>query len=429
MVTGLALQRIVKSRTMFASFLLVALLAGCDSGAYSPGMVYPLRDDPIIMRVPSAEPPSFARTGEFAHATPIFKEQEGKKLEVPKLAPSDRKALESALTGLFGRPAAPVVATEKTEARDSLKLDEKTLAEGSKHYRRHCLHCHGLTGNGLGPTAPWVDPHPRDYRPGKFKFTSTAGGDQRKPRREDLLRTLKQGIEGTSMPSFGLLPEHELDAMASYVIHLSLRGQVELDFIRELATNLEAGQETDFSEEGLAAALQDKLNNALEPWLAAEKSLIVPGPYAIEEKMSSRELPTEFLESVSRGHKKFTELCLTCHADYGRRDTFRWDDWGTVVRPANLTVSSYRGGRRPVDIYWRVRSGINGTPMPATPSDQLKDDEVWDIVNFVRTAPFPRMLPEGVRQSVYPKSAYPEFYPKTEKAERKKDRFNSPSRS
>src|SRR5207237_5902064 len=128
----------------------------------------------------------------------------------------------------FGRPASPKVDVEDADAH---RLDEPTLAAGSKLYRRHCLHCHGLNGDGRGPTAPWVNPHPRDYRLGKFKFTSsTVKAGDRKARREDLLRTLKQGIEGTSMPSFALLDEQkELQPLISYVIHLSLRGQVEMD--------------------------------------------------------------------------------------------------------------------------------------------------------------------------------------------------------
>ena len=43
----------------------------------------------------------------------------------------------------------------------------------------------------------------------------------------DLHRILKVGIDNTSMPSFGLLPEVELEQLVSYVIHLSLRGQGE----------------------------------------------------------------------------------------------------------------------------------------------------------------------------------------------------------
>jgi hypothetical protein len=60
------------------------------------------------------------------------------------------------------------------DAVKNLKLDPDTLARGSSLYRLQCLHCHGLSGNGRGPTAAWVNPHPRDYRSGVFKFTSSS---------------------------------------------------------------------------------------------------------------------------------------------------------------------------------------------------------------------------------------------------------------
>ena len=56
---------------------------------------------------------------------------------------------------------------------------------GSKHFRLHCLHCHGLTGDGRGPSGKWLNPHPRDYRQGLFKFQSVnqaADGTIRPPR-------------------------------------------------------------------------------------------------------------------------------------------------------------------------------------------------------------------------------------------------------
>ena len=40
------------------------------------------------------------------------------------------------------------------------------------------------------------------------------------------------------------------------------------------------------------------------------------------------------------------------------------DDWGNSVRPANLNRGVYKGGRRPIDIFWRVAKGINGAQMP-----------------------------------------------------------------
>src|SRR5262249_17880585 len=88
-----------------------------------------------------------------------------------KVSEKQRKQLTDQLYVLFGSPAAPRVTgiTNVVQADDSkatveqfveaLQLDHKVLARGSKLYRIHCLHCHGLTGDGRGPTAPWVNPH------------------------------------------------------------------------------------------------------------------------------------------------------------------------------------------------------------------------------------------------------------------------------
>ena len=92
-------------------------------------------------------------------------------------------------------------------------------------YRRHCAHCHGISGDGAGPTASFLNPYPRDYRRGIFKFKSTPRTEP--PTKEDLKRILHEGIAGTAMPSFKYLPNDELEALASYVRYLSVRGQVE----------------------------------------------------------------------------------------------------------------------------------------------------------------------------------------------------------
>src|SRR5262249_26611175 len=202
----------------------LAVLPGCDVQGYSEDMTYPIRSDladpsaiPIVDQPPAADPKGFERVGQWAFMQPIFDETNGKKLDPTKLTSEQKTGLRKWLDDHFGKPAKPAVKGLDDAAREQLfraksetELNEK-LAVGSVLYRRHCLHCHGLTGDGHGPTSPWVNPHPRDYRPGMFKFTSTLlGGKARKPSRADLLRTLKQGIEGTSMPTFGLLPENEL---------------------------------------------------------------------------------------------------------------------------------------------------------------------------------------------------------------------------
>ena len=43
-----------------------------------------------------------------------------------------------------------------------------------------------------------------------------------------------------------------------------------------------------------------------------------------------------------------------------------------------------RGGRRPIDLYRRISSGIAGGPMPAM-SGNLKGEEIWALVHYTRT--------------------------------------------
>ena len=75
--------------------------------------------------------------------------------------------------------------------------------------------------------------------------------------------------------------------------------------------------------------------------------------------------------------------------------------------PRNLREPTYRGGRRPIDIFWRVSAGIAGTPMPAGgPAAEgapptLSQEEVWQIVDYVQSLPFepasqPRRRPVNV---------------------------------
>ena len=89
------------------------------------------------------------------------------------------------------------------------------------------MHCHGISGDGAGPTAAFLNPYPRDYREGWFKFKSTKLPDR--PTAANLMRTLHEGISGTAMPSFKLMPEIDRDALVEYVRYLSIRGETELE--------------------------------------------------------------------------------------------------------------------------------------------------------------------------------------------------------
>src|SRR5690606_2369343 len=144
--------------------------------------------------------------------------------------------LKDIMAGLFGTPDDPhVPRLVEVDTREVLREELLRMAAGPVGrdeqgtprglYREHCAHCHGITGDGAGPTAAFLNPYPRDYRTGKFKFKSTPLG--KKPTHDDLRRILIDGIPDTAMPSFRLLADDEIDALVDYVKYLAIRGEVE----------------------------------------------------------------------------------------------------------------------------------------------------------------------------------------------------------
>jgi mono/diheme cytochrome c family protein len=398
---GLQCRNVMPIVTLALLLLVFGLSAGCENQlpAYPADLSYPARADPLVTEQLAEIPAKPDDPGQLSTILTSLKDAKDRQLvlEPSHLKPEQSDRIDALLEKMFGTPAEPKISakgvkgfdddTQKAvaEAVKNLKLDSDTLARGSALYRLHCLHCHGLSGNGRGPTAAWVNPHPRDYRSGVFKFTSSSQPDkERKPRRDDLVRTLKSGIEGTSMPSFGLLPNQDIEDLVSYVIHLSIRGQLEFNLMRDLLSG--TGADQSFEDKA-----SDNLQFILKGWNGADRFLIRPEGMA---RVSSAE---DRKKSIENGWKLFRDTsaagCISCHKDYGRQSLYFYDAWGTIGRPTDLTLGVYRGGRRPVDFYWRIHSGVNGSNMPAF-YKSLKAQEIWDLVNFVQILPYPKQRSE-----------------------------------
>src|ERR1700760_4835197 len=80
-----------------------------------------------------------------------------------QIAPEHQQAIANSLGAMFGTPDEPIALKET--GLDQKKLDMAAGAVwsdkvGTKHglYRRHCVHCHGISGDGRGPTAAVVNP-------------------------------------------------------------------------------------------------------------------------------------------------------------------------------------------------------------------------------------------------------------------------------
>ncbi|MBI1312911.1 c-type cytochrome [bacterium] len=304
--------------------------------------------------------------------------------------------------------------TQVTAAEgDGVQVIGDGLQKGRNLYLKHCMHCHGVSGDGDGPTAPYLKPRPRDYRKGIFKFTSTKTGVRAS--RDDLFRLVKLGVPGTYMPSFMLLPDDEVSAIVEYVRWLSMRGELESKLVVQLALDFGSDQIgpkrtfADMSTEFDAfrgSDLPDIVKSAGEElgadWSAPEdaENLVIPK----EERVASS------LESIARGRKMFLSektKCYSCHGETGAGNGAAteeindlpgqpgvkaevpglFDAWGNIVKPRNLQRGLFRGGRRPIDIYRRIHSGIKGTPMQAF-GNNLSDQDIWDLVNYVLNVPF-----------------------------------------
>src|SRR5215207_2334394 len=95
-----------------------------------------------------------------------------------QIAPEHQQSIANILGAMFGTPDEPNALPETGLDIKKLKMAAGPVwsdKAGGKHglYRRHCVHCHGISGDGRGPTAAILNPYPRDYRPGIFKFKST----------------------------------------------------------------------------------------------------------------------------------------------------------------------------------------------------------------------------------------------------------------
>ena len=206
-------------------------------------------------------------------------------------------------------------------------------AAGKSVYERKCALCHGEKGDGKGPAAELLSPRPRDFTSGIYKIRTMAN---KAPSDQDLFKIVTDGMPGTSMPPWAVLPEKDRWSLVAYIKTF-----------------------------------------APEKFKEAPKKLELP-----KEVASSP-------ESIKRGKEMFEAIeCHKCHGTEGRADgpsrAELKDEWGYPIAPANLTKAwTFRGGAARVDIATRLANGILGTPMPSFIDSVEKPEDVWHLTNYV----------------------------------------------
>ncbi|MFQ5971677.1 MAG: c-type cytochrome [Alphaproteobacteria bacterium] len=234
---------------------------------------------------------------------------------------------DGGVPGDAGQPEASPAALSRNESIEAV-------------YRTRCAQCHGVEGAGDGPAADFLYPRPRDFTIGLFKYKTTHA-DSEFPSDDDLRKTIREGLPGTSMPAWEeVLTDAQIDGL--------------IGLIKEF------GFWSEESEEELGIA-----------------------PINMGARVESSS------ESIARGAALFTKACVQCHGEKGRGNVTSGkklkDDWGDRIWPRNLTrPETWRWTRDATDIFQRISAGIRGTPMPEHTTTMSVQDR-WNVANYVMT--------------------------------------------
>ncbi|MDE0650176.1 MAG: c-type cytochrome, partial [Gammaproteobacteria bacterium] len=228
-------------------------------------------------------------------------------------------------------------------------------ALGRDVYDRWCASCHGYEGLGDGYAATYMLPRPRDFTQALYQIRTTASGQL--PTDDDIMRVINEGMPGTTMPGW----EEEL----------SLEERLALvDYLKSFSRFFAAGE--------------------------------APAPLTFSS-------PTRATEEALADGREVYELieCNRCHGIDGRGDGTSSptlvDDAGMPTYSADLTENWYfNGGGTVEDIYQRLRTGLDGTPMPSftdlIDAGVITDEQLWNLAHYVRS--FAPEDPPGITEVI-----------------------------
>ncbi len=234
--------------------------------------------------------------------------------------------------------AVPVRADEEKAVSAPAAAGEVSVEAGKAVYQKRCIFCHGDEGGGDGVASERLMPKPRDFTMGLYKYRTTPNGML--PTDDDLFRAISKGLPGTGMPAWeDTLSEVERRSVIQYIKTFSKKFERQ----KEALPTITVGAEIPSSP-----------------------------------------------ESIEKGKALFKEMeCFKCHGTDGRGNgpsaLELTDDKGDPIKPRNLTKNwLFRGGGEARDVYMRVNTGLNGTPMPSF-SDSLDNEKSWHLANYIRS--------------------------------------------
>jgi sulfur oxidation c-type cytochrome SoxX len=196
-------------------------------------------------------------------------------------------------------------------------------ASPAEAYKALCQRCHGEKGDGHGPVAWYLDPYPRDLT--KAGFINSKPIDR-------LTDSIKNGVAGTSMPAWGkALKDDQVKGVLDHVL----------------------------------ATYTREPRRELKPAAVPEKN-----PQAMNA------------ESAARGEATFLNRCSGCH---GRKaDGKGPNSLDILPRPRNLRNAAFVNSVADRRLFESIMFGVQGTAMPSWVDYGLSQNDVGDLVNFIR---------------------------------------------
>lgn len=215
------------------------------------------------------------------------------------------------------------------------KLKPEFIKRGKVLYNNHCSGCHGMEGDGNGPGAYGLHPKPRDFtKAGLFKFRSTAMSSI--PTDADIERSIREGVPGTSMPSFRLFADNDIKAVAQYLKSFDSSGSWES---------------------------------------RPAKVTLPPAPAWLDDE-------SQWKTHAAAGKVTYTQVCSVCHGEKGAGDGVGGQ--ASPVKPADLRNPHDIGsGPELEDAFKAITTGLNGSIMVGY-KDSFPEEKRWELVAYIK---------------------------------------------
>ncbi|MBK6795403.1 MAG: c-type cytochrome [Acidobacteria bacterium] len=191
-------------------------------------------------------------------------------------------------------------------------------------YKNTCARCHGDKGDGHGMIAIYLDPYPRDLTKAGFMNSKTE---------DRLMKSIREGVAGTSMPAWGrVINDDQMRQVFNYI---------QTTYVKDPRRPLK------------------------------ERKLPETNPVA-----SSR-------ESIARGEQIFLQRCTGCHGK--KADGKGTNSIDILPRPRNLRNAEFMNSISDRRLFESILYGVQGSAMQSWIDYGLTEKDVGDLVNYMRS--------------------------------------------